>query len=88
MTLLNEIIAIESYINKLDNPGDNLVFQAKMLTDPALKKRVHAQKLVVYLACLYYRNKLKKEVAIAGKLLLNDPEKSAFKKLINEIFNS
>jgi len=85
-TSLHEIRQIESFLfGKMRHP---LVFQAKMIVDPALSRKVQLQRKIYSLVKMYGRQQLKSELEGIHQRLLNDPVDAGFQRKISQIFNS
>ena len=74
-TSLNEIQQAEKFLQQEMNPGDKLVFEARMLTNPVLKMNLFFQQKVYTIVRRYHLKKLKEEAEIAHQRLFNDPAK-------------
>jgi hypothetical protein len=83
---LIEISEAEKFLQGKMLPGDSLVFETKVLTDPALKTNVRAQEKVYALLHFYHRKKLREELEEIHQRLLNDPAKNEFRRRIFNLF--
>jgi hypothetical protein len=70
------------------SPGENLLFEAQMLTNPSLLLHVSLQKDIYMLLSHYHRKKLKEEVEQHHHKIFNDPKKKDFQQAIYKLFNS
>jgi hypothetical protein len=85
-TSLNNIAQTEAHLlNKLQ-PGDALLFDARLLLDTHLQTDVSAQKQVYTLVQQYGRRRLKQEIEAVHQQLFNQPEHLSFKQKIARIF--
>ena len=87
-TSLNDIQLIEKYIHQELPMEDRLVFEAKMIINPFLKKNVFWQKKIHYLLSYYHKRKLKNEMEKIHRLVFNDPANATFRKNILQLFPS
>jgi len=84
-TSLHEIRQIENFLfGKMKHP---LVFQAKMIIDPTLSRKVQLQREIYSLVKMYGRQQLKSELENIHQRLLNDPVKIKFRERVYQIFN-
>jgi hypothetical protein len=85
-TSLNEIQEAESFLLNNMQPGQSLLFQAKMITNPILMLNVKLQAKVMEAALLFHRRKLKSEIQSIHNKLITDPYSTDFRLRINKIF--
>lgn len=85
-TSLAEIQQTEKYLLGEMDPGDALVFEARMLSNPLLKMNVFFQKKVHAVLRVYHRKKLKEEAEAIHQQLFNDPVKKEFREKIFQCF--
>lgn len=85
-TSLAEIQQTEKYLLGEMDPGDALVFEARMLSNPLLKMNVFFQKKAYAVLRAYHRKKLKEEAEAIHQLLFNDPAKKDFREKIFQCF--
>ena len=86
-TSWNEIRQTENYLLMKMSPEESLVFEAHLLTNPWLRWNVMAQKKIYSLLRMYHRKKLKQEAEAVHHRVFESPEKAAFRKEINQLFN-
>lgn len=86
-TSLSETIEIEKYLCNELSPECALVFHARLLIHPGLRKHVFFQRLVHRLVHLYHRRHLTREVEAVHDKLFNDPAETEFRKDLMKIFN-
>ena len=85
-TSLNEIQKIERYLQKKLNPGESLLFEARILTNPILRLQATLQRKVYALVKLHHHKKLKDELEEIHQNLFSDPDKKEFQKTIFQLF--
>jgi len=85
-TSLNEIQHIEKYINQELPVEDALVFEAKAIISPSLKRNVFWQKKIHELLRHYHRRKLRNEMEKIHHLVFHDPTNALFRKNILQLF--
>lgn len=87
-TSLNEIKEIEQHLMG-NTPSDvALVFEAKVLTQPALRMHVHLQQKISRLVKLFHRKRMKQDLDKMHDQIFTDPLKSKFRQQITQLFNS
>ena len=87
-TSLNEIKETEDFLTNKMNPGEELFFQAKIITHPILKLNVKLQSTLMHIVLHYQRKKLKSDLKSIHHSLLTSPDKSEFQVSIKNIFNA
>ncbi len=85
-TSLNETEQIEAYLMRSAEPGDALVFEAKLLLDTSLPEKIHWQKNAYEMIRLYSREQLKMEIGSAHQKLFSQPEHAGFRQKIKRLF--
>jgi hypothetical protein len=85
-TSLIETEQIEAHLLQLSNQGDKLVFEAKLLLDVELHKKVQWQKETYGLIKTYGRNQLKKEIDSVHQKLFNEQQYKSFSQKIRGFF--
>ncbi|PWK80109.1 hypothetical protein LX99_00573 [Mucilaginibacter oryzae] len=85
-TSLNEIKAIDDHLLKLSPPDEALLFEAKLIINPALREEVILQKQTLGLVVCYGRNALKTEIEAVHQKLFCQPEHSRFRQKIMRLF--
>jgi hypothetical protein len=86
-TSLTEIEYIERFINGELEPGEKLLFEARVITNPALGQRVTSQQNIYSIVNHYGREKLRKQIEDIHQQLFTDPEKKSFRQRILRIFH-
>lgn len=86
MKILNEIRDIDEYLSgKLDGPS-KLLFEARMLIDPALKIQVEWQKRIYAIVRLSGRRKIRSEAERIHRQLFSDPARFSFQQDVLQLF--
>ena len=86
-TSLIETEQIEAHLLQLSNPGDALVFEARLLLEPELSEKLHWQKEAYHMVKLYGRDQLKKEIETVHRELFTQPEHRSFSQKIRQLFS-
>jgi hypothetical protein len=88
MKTSTDVKDIENYLQgTLDTPS-KLLFEAKMLIDPALMSDVRSQRLVYLVVQILGRRKIKSEIEEVHNSLFNDPGRSNFCHSIYNLFTN
>jgi len=82
-TSLNELVEIEKYVLKKYSGAEKILFEAKLLLDGELRRKVFLQKKIYHLLNLFYRKELKNQARDVYETLMINPE---FQKEIKGIF--
>ena len=85
-TSLNEIQQTETYLQGNMTAGDRLVFEARMLLNPALHTNVLLQKQVYTIVWAYSRKQLKAELEAVHHKVFREPAYQSFRKKVHNIF--
>lgn len=86
MKILDEVRDIDKYLfDKLDEPS-KLVFEARVLIDPALKLRVEWQKRIYAIVKLSGRRRIRNEAERIHRQLFDDPAKLSFQQDVLQLF--
>lgn len=85
-TSLNEVQEIEQHVFRLAAPEDAFLFDAKLILNPDLRKRVQLQQQTYELIKAYGRNELKAEINRVHERLFNDSRESGFVRKIMGFF--
>jgi hypothetical protein len=86
-TSLIETERIEAHLLQLSNPGDALVFEAKLLLDDELSDKLYWQKSTYNMVKQYGRNQLKKEIEAVHQTLFREATHKSFSEKIRQIFS-
>ena len=86
MTSLTETAQIDAYILGTAQPGDALVFEAKMLLAPELKEKFFWQKKATELVKQYGQKQLRQEIEDIHRQLFTLPEHAGFGNKIRRLF--
>lgn len=87
-TSLNDIRLAEKHILKTQAPADSLVFQARLITEPALRWNVYWLQKIYDVLALRQRKTIKTEMEAIHKHLFTHPAKADFQKQILQLFKS
>lgn len=85
-TSLIETEQIEAHLLRLSEPGDALVFEARLLLEPELMDKMHWQKKTYTLINQYGRQQLKQEIEAVHQQLFNRPEHTGFRQKMMRLF--
>jgi hypothetical protein len=85
-TSFHDIVETEKYLQRALDPGDAVVFEARLLVSGDMRRNVFFHKVVHRLVRIYHRKKLKAEVAAVHQRLFSDPSKASFRNHIANIF--
>lgn len=85
-TSLTEIQKIERYLQHTASTEDTLLMEARLLTDPALRGDVEAQKEAYTLIHQYGRQQVKQAIAAADLQLFSQKKHLGFRQRILNIF--
>ena len=88
MTSLNNTRLIEAYLQNKLSPIQRLVFEARLIVNPALRRDLYFQEKSYRLVKLYHRKKLKEELEDIFQRICNNSDNVAFQHNINQIFKS
>lgn len=86
-TSWNETQQIEVHLQGTAQPGDALVFEAKLLLDNDLADKVIWQQKTYAAIQQFGRRQLKKEIEIAHQQLFTEPQHSSFSHKIRRLFS-
>jgi len=87
-TSLVETEQIEAYLLQLSDPGDSLVFEARLLLEPGLHEKLQWQKETYHMVSIYGRDQLKKEIDAVHQNLFTQPEHTSFSHKIRRLFTN
>ena len=85
-TSLNELIQIENYLLSDLKEPDRILFEARIILQPDLKKSVFWQEKTYSLIQQYGRQQLRKEIELVHEKLFTAPEHLSFRQKIIQIF--
>ena len=86
-TSLNEIKLIDDHLFNLAAPEERLVFDALLILDPGLAKRVMWQHKTHEIVQQYSRNKLKAEIETFHRKLFSEPQHQSFRQRVLALFS-
>jgi hypothetical protein len=87
MKTLRETKEIDRYLLDTLSPASKILFEAKLLIDPTLKRRVEWQQRLYSLIKRSGRRQLKSEAARLHHQLFSDPAKREFQLNMFQIFS-
>jgi hypothetical protein len=87
-TSLIETEQIEAHLLQLSDPGDSLVFEARLLLEPGLLEKLQWQKETYHIVRIYGRDQLKKEIEAVRQKLFTQPEHINFSQKIRRLFTN
>ncbi|WP_143774197.1 hypothetical protein [Niastella vici] len=85
-TSLNEIRQIDDYLLKYAGEADALLFEARLLLQPALRETMLWQQKTYEIIRQYSRRQLKAEIETVHQQLFTGPEHLSFRKRIMRLF--
>ena len=85
-TSLIETEQIEAHLLRLSEPGDALVFEARLMLEPELRDKMHWQQKTYNIIKQYSRQQLKQEIDAVHRQLFNRPEHAGFRQKIMRLF--
>ena len=88
MTWINSMKNVDDYVTGKLSPDESLLFEARLLLDPALKFKVALHKKVISIVCAYGRKKVKNEVELIGQRLFSDQSRKDFHRAVNKAFDN
>jgi len=86
-TSLLETEQIESHLMRRSEPGDALVFEARLLLEPELKDKVLWQQKTYSIIRQYGREQLKGEIEAVHRQLFNEGVHQSFRQKIMRLFS-
>jgi hypothetical protein len=86
-TSLNDIQQIDDYLLKVAGEGDNALFEARLILQPALQENLLWQQRTYDVIRQYSRRQLKAEIAAVHQQLFHEPEHSSFRRKIMAFFS-
>jgi hypothetical protein len=86
-TSWNETQLIETHLRGTAQPGDALVFEAKLLLDNTLADKVLWQQKAYHTIQQFGRRQLKKEIEIVHQQLFTQPQHTSFSQKIRRLFS-
>jgi len=85
-TSLIETEQIEAHLLRLSEPGDALVFEARLLLEPGLRDKMHWQQKTYTIIKQYGRQQLRQEIGAVHQQLFSNPEHAGFGQKIMRLF--
>lgn len=85
-TSLLDIEQAEAFLTGRMEPGEALVYRARLLADPVLKSDVALQAELYEWIRLYGRKQLRQEIEAVHRELFRKPEHASFRDKIRRLF--
>jgi len=85
---LIEIEQIEAHLLRRSEPGDQLVFEARLLLESELHEKVQWQQEAYRMVRLYGRDQLKQEIEAVHQKLFTQKEHTSFSQKIRRLFTN
>jgi anti-sigma factor RsiW len=85
-TSWNKAQAIEKFLSGTLPAADALLFRARLLTDPELRRLVALQQKTYALVRLYGRQQMKARLEALHRQLMGDPTKKTFQQQVLQYF--
>ena len=79
---------IEAHLMQRSEPGDQLVFEARLLLEPGLHEKMQWQQEAYRMVKLYGRDQLKREIDAVHQKLFTQKEHLSFRQKIRRLFTS
>jgi hypothetical protein len=86
-TSLIETQQIEAHLMGRSDPGDALVFEARLLLQAELREKLQWQQQTYKLIKKYGRDQLKKEIEAVHQQLFTQPQHRSFSQKIRQLFS-
>jgi hypothetical protein len=87
-TSLIETEQIEAHLMQRSEPGDQLVFEARLLLESELYEKMQWQQEAYRMVKLYGRGQLKQEIEAVHQKLFTQKEHSSFDQKIRRLFTN
>jgi hypothetical protein len=87
-TLLIEAEQIEAHLMQRSEPGDQLVFEARLLLEPELHEKMQWQQEAYRMIKLYGRDQLKQEIEAVHQKLFTQKKHLRFAQKIRRLFSN
>lgn len=87
-TSLNNIRETEEYLLGVMAPVEQLVFNARILIDPLLRRNTHFQKKAYSVIRHYGRKKLREEIGAVETRMFHNRGTRSFQDQVSKIFNN
>lgn len=85
-TSLHDIQQIDDYLLKYAGEADNMLFEAKLILQPALRDQLLWQQKTYAIIRQYSRRRLKAEIEAVHQQLFTEPEHISFRRNILSLF--
>jgi len=87
-TSLIETEQIEAHLMQRSEPGDQLVFEARLLLEPELHEKMQWQQEAYRMVKLYGRDQLKQEIEAVHQKMFAQNEHLSFSQKIRRLFTN
>lgn len=87
-TSLIETEQIEAHLMRRSEPGDQLVFEARLLLEPELREKMQWQQEAYRMVKLHGRDQLKQEIEAVHQKLFTQKEHLGFSQKIRRLFTN
>ena len=87
-TSLIETEQIEAHLLQRSEPGDQLVFEARLLLEPELGEKMEWQQETYRMITLYGRDQLKQEIEAVHQKLFTKKKHLSFSQKITRLFTN
>jgi hypothetical protein len=87
-TSLNDIQQIDDYLLKVAGETDSMLFEARLILQPALRENMLWQQRTYDIIRQYSRRQLKAEIAAVHQQLFSEPEHIPFRRKIMAFFSN
>lgn len=87
-TSLNNIRETEEYLFDILAPVERLIFNARMLVNPLIRRDTYFQKKAYHVIRHYGRKKLREEIGAIETRMFNDGDAGSLQNQISKIFNT
>ncbi|TSD67374.1 hypothetical protein FFF34_008270 [Inquilinus sp. KBS0705] len=86
-TLLTETAEIDAHLHNTQQPGDALLFEARLILSPELREKVQWQQQTLALVQQYGRKQLRTQIQDVHRQLFSLPQHQSFREKIMRLFN-
>ncbi|MDV3310166.1 MAG: hypothetical protein LOY03_15265 [Cyclobacteriaceae bacterium] len=86
-TSLNELKEMEEFLSGTMKPGETLLFRARLLLDPALRRNLSLLQRCHAVIRWYGRKELKEKIQSVHNRVFTDPGRTAYRRSIEQLFH-
>jgi hypothetical protein len=87
-TSLNNVRLIEAYLQNKLSPLHRLMFEARLILNPALRSDLCFQEKTYHLVKMYHRKQLKEEFEDMYQRICSNPDNVVFEQNIHRLFKT